>query len=153
MFYGLPFLSAIVLAFVDKLTTWWGILIVAVALFLALSLASGQDRHEGSFFHRTEFFFVGLGQIAGIYIGYAIWSPWGALVGGFLMNTAGTLLTDWWMPRHFDLSQIDPGVFDYGPTRDEGRAAKRHCRAARLAGYQARYDKDWTGDWQVHIVG
>lgn len=89
MFQPLPFIAGISLAIADRLTTCWGILIMVVAFFLSVGYATAEqnpDHRE----NRVEVFTLLLPSIAAIYIGDAIWHPWGAIVGVVLMNPVGT---------------------------------------------------------------
>lgn len=87
------------LAIVDKLTAWWGILIIAlIAVLHFLDGLSGADREaritrdEPNVYELLLFFMVTLPMIVGLFAGNAIADALGAFVGSVALGLVGSVL-------------------------------------------------------------
>lgn len=86
-----------VLAIVDKLTAWWGILIIAlIALLHFLDGLTGVDREaritrdEPDIYELLLFLMVSLPMIVGLFAGNAIADALGAFVGSIALGLVGS---------------------------------------------------------------
>jgi hypothetical protein len=92
----IPIAGTILAAF-DKLTAWWGILIIELlALYHFMDGLTGVDREartirdEPNVYELLRFFMVTLPMIAGLLVGNAIAHALGAAIGSVALGLIGT---------------------------------------------------------------
>src|SRR4051812_29881212 len=148
---GAFFIAGVILALTDRLTTWWGIVIMVVTFLISIGIATARENPE----HRSntvEVFTLIIPTGIAFYVGNAIWHPWGAIIGALAMNPIGTLLADFLMVRLYRWPTV-PDVYEYGDGIAAGREAKRHAKSARRQGARATYERlDWSG-WVTEVDG
>lgn len=90
-------IAGTVLAIADKLTAWWGILLIAlIALLHFLDGFTGTDREarttrdEPDIYQLLLFFMVTLPMIGGLFAGNAVADAPGAFVGSVALGLAGS---------------------------------------------------------------
>lgn len=90
-------IAGTILASFDKLTAWWGILIIALLAFLHfMDGFAGVDREartthdEPNVYELLGFFMITLPMIAGLFVGDAIADALGAAVGSIALGLIGS---------------------------------------------------------------
>jgi hypothetical protein len=87
--------AALILAFTHNLTAWWGILIVlGMLVFLSLGVVFGNPDREARAAELWEFFLIGVGQAVGMYVGYLLFEPWGAVIGLIVAHLFGASISN-----------------------------------------------------------
>jgi hypothetical protein len=79
---ALPVFGAIVLSFLDKLTAWWGVSLLALAVVLSFIAYLSAADEEGDVGKAIPFLVISLPAFAAAVLGHFISQGWGALIGG-----------------------------------------------------------------------